>query len=90
MTWGGEKHTPEHLALYDTVAKDLTAGTAGCPDTGLTYAELPVEQRVIVMQLAHQRSMDLALGNIDVSTDEIDRSMREVRDWFKLSKPYYP
>lgn len=78
-----KKHIPARESVYDEVAKDLTAGTNGCPDEGLRYMELPVEQRIIVMQLAQQRG-------IDESLDEIDSSLREVRDWFKHSKPYYP
>ncbi len=76
-------HHIDNEATLDEVARDLTAGTIGCPEDGLRYRELPVEQRVIVMQLAQQRG-------IDASLDAIDTSLRHVGRWFELSKIYHP
>lgn len=76
-------HIPQNEAALDEVARDLTAGTNGCPEDGLRYRELPVEQRVIVMQLTQQRG-------IDASLDNIDAHLSHVAHWFELSKIYHP
>lgn len=79
MWTNGPVHQPKNEAALDEVAKDLTAGAQGCPAEGYRYRELPVEQRVIVMQLTQQRIMMEVL-------DDIDTSLGHVGEWFQKSR----
>jgi len=67
----------------DAMTAALTDGTIGVPEGGLTYGELPVEQRIIVMQLTVANETAAMLNSID---DE----MRSIGKFFRASKPYYP